>query len=180
DARDAAWLAWRERYSAIVGESPRLHQIFKVIDRVADSDTTMLLLGESGTGKELIAESIHAQSKRRNKPLIKVNCAAFVESLLMSELFGHEKGSFTGAGQQKIGRFELADGGTIFLDEIADITPQTQVALLRVLQERQFERVGGTETIDLDVRVVCATNKNLEEMVEEGTFRLDLYYRLKG
>ena len=179
-ARDASWYAWRERYGAIVGENPRLLQVFKVIDRVADSDTTMLLLGESGTGKELIAEAIHAQSNRAKKPLIKVNCAAFVESLLMSELFGHEKGSFTGAAAQKIGRFEMAEGGTIFLDEIADITPQTQVALLRVLQERQFERVGGTETIDLDVRVICATNKNLEEMVEEGTFRLDLYYRLKG
>jgi len=178
--RDAGWHAWRERYGAIVGENPRLLQVFKVIDRVADSDTTMLLLGESGTGKELIAEAIHQQSGRAKKPLVKVNCAAFVESLLMSELFGHEKGAFTGAAAQKIGRFEMADGGTIFLDEIADITPQTQVALLRVLQERQFERVGGTETIDLDVRVVCATNKNLEEMVEEGTFRLDLYYRLKG
>ena len=178
--RDAAWVKWREQYSHIVGESTRLLQIFKVIDRVANSDTTMLLLGESGTGKELIAEAIHAQSARCKKPLIKVNCAAFVESLLMSELFGHEKGAFTGAMTQKIGRFEMADGGTIFLDEIADITPQTQVALLRVLQEREFERVGGTATIQADVRVVCATNKNLEEMVEEGTFRLDLYYRLKG
>ena len=178
--RDEAWHTWRASYASIVGEVPRMHQIFRVLDRVADSPTTMLILGESGTGKELIAEAIHEQSSRKDAPLIKVNCAAFVESLLMSELFGHEKGAFTGAVSRKIGRFEMADKGTIFLDEIADISPQTQVALLRVLQERQFERVGGTETIDVDVRVVCATNKDIDQMVKDGTFRLDLYYRLKG
>ena len=177
---DEDWRRWRARYADIVGETPRLHQIFRVIDRVAASETTMLLLGESGTGKELIAEAIHAQSDRADGPLIKVNCAAFVESLLLSELFGHEKGAFTGAVNQKIGRFERADGGTLFLDEIADISPQTQVALLRVLQEQAFERVGGAETLEVDVRVICATNKDLEQMVREGSFRLDLYYRLKG
>jgi DNA-binding NtrC family response regulator len=174
------WSRWRQGYAGIVGQSPKLHHIFRVIDRVATSDATVLVLGESGTGKELIAEAIHTHSDRSSGPIVKVNCAAFVESLLLSELFGHEKGAFTGAAGRKLGRFELAHGGTIFLDEIADISPQTQVALLRVLQERRFERVGGTESIDVDVRVVCATNKNLEELVERGEFRLDLYYRLKG
>ena len=175
-----AWRAWRKRYEAIVGETPRLLQLFRIMDKVAVSDTPVLLLGESGTGKELFAEAIHRQSERASKPLVKVNCAAFVESLLMSELFGHEKGAFTGALSQKIGRFEMASGGTIFLDEIADISPQTQVALLRVLQEKEIERVGASATTQVDVRVVCATNKDLERMVREGTFRLDLYYRLKG
>ncbi len=178
--RGPQWQAWRQRYSEIVGETPRLHQLFRIMDKVAVSDTPVLLLGESGTGKELFAEAIHKQSHRAKGPLIKVNCAAFVESLLMSELFGHEKGAFTGAVSQKIGRFEMADGGTIFLDEIADISPQTQVALLRVLQEKEIERVGGSGTTKVDVRVVCATNKDLEKMVQEGSFRLDLYYRLKG
>lgn len=178
--RDAAWIEWRARYASIIGESERLHQLFRIIDRVAASDTPVLLYGESGTGKELFAEAVHNLSTRRDGPLVKVNCAAFVESLLLSELFGHEKGAFTGAVSEKIGRFEMANGGTIFLDEIADITPQTQVALLRVLQEKRFERVGGTTERTADVRIVCATNKNLEEMVEEGTFRLDLYFRLKG
>ena len=178
--RDAAWMQWRARYSSIIGESERLHQLFHIIDRVAASDTPVLLYGESGTGKELFAEAVHNLSARSAGPLVKVNCAAFVESLLLSELFGHEKGAFTGAASEKIGRFEMANGGTIFLDEIADITPQTQVALLRVLQEKRFERVGGTTERTADVRIVCATNKNLEEMVEEGTFRLDLYFRLKG
>lgn len=176
----AAWQQWRERYAKIVGESERLHQIFRVLDRVAASQTPLLVLGESGTGKELIAQATHELSERANKPFVRVNCAAFVDSLLLSELFGHEKGAFTGAVSQKVGRFEMANGGTLFLDEIADISPQTQVALLRVLQESEFERVGGTQTIRVNVRLVCATNKNLEEMVQRGEFRLDLYYRLKG
>lgn len=180
DHNDHAWRAWRKRYEGIVGQSPRLYQIFRVLDRVAASATPLLILGESGTGKELIAQATHDLSDRRKSAFIKVNCAAFVESLLMSELFGHEKGAFTGAVAQKIGRFELADGGTLFLDEIADISMQTQVALLRVLQEQEFERVGGTETLSVNVRLICATNKNLEEMVQRGEFRLDLYYRLKG
>jgi DNA-binding NtrC family response regulator/lipopolysaccharide biosynthesis regulator YciM len=177
---DPAFVRWRSRYKDIIGEDPRLHQIFRVIDRVAESDSPVLLQGESGTGKELMAEAIHTHSKRLDGALVKVNCAAFVEDLLLSELFGHVKGAFTGAVTDKIGRFERADGGTLFLDEIGDISPKTQVALLRVLQEGTFEKVGGTETHSVDVRVVCATNKNLEEMVKRGDFRLDLYYRLKG
>jgi transcriptional regulator with GAF, ATPase, and Fis domain len=135
---------------------------------------------ESGTGKELIADALHAHSSRRGRPLVKVNCGALVESLLLSELFGHERGAFTGALQRRKGRFEAADGGTIFLDEIGDISPKTQVALLRVLQEREFERVGGTAPVKVDVRILCATNRNLEQMVARGEFREDLYYRLKG
>lgn len=177
---EAQVATWRERYGKIVGEDSKLHHIFRMIDRVAPSDATVLVYGESGTGKELISEAIHEQSGRSSRNFVKVNCAAFVENLLLSELFGHEKGAFTGAVSQKIGRFERADGGTIFLDEIGDISPNTQVALLRVLQEGTFERVGGSETIDVDVRVVCATNRNLEELVKRGEFRLDLYYRLKG
>jgi sigma-54 specific flagellar transcriptional regulator A len=151
-----------------------------MVDKVADSDSTILIQGESGTGKELIAEAIHKNSERADKPFVRVNCAAFVETLLLSELFGHEKGAFTGAMARKQGRFELADGGTLFLDEIGDISPNTQVSLLRVLQERTFERVGGSSPIHVDVRVIVATNRNLEEMVRRGDFRLDLYYRLKG
>jgi transcriptional regulator with GAF, ATPase, and Fis domain len=176
----AEFTAWRNRYEDIVGEDQRLHHVFRMVDRVAASDATVLINGESGTGKELVASAIHRESDRSNKPFVKVNCAAFVENLLLSELFGHEKGAFTGAVAQKDGRFTLADGGTIFLDEIGDISPNTQVALLRVLQEGTFERVGGSDTQTVDVRVVCATNKNLEELVERGEFRLDLYYRLKG
>ncbi|MEZ4460422.1 MAG: sigma-54 dependent transcriptional regulator [bacterium] len=172
--------AWNQRYANMVGESARLHQVFRLIDRVAKSDATVLIYGESGTGKELVAEALHHNSDRSRGPFVKVNCAAFVENLLLSELFGHEKGAFTGASSQKPGRFELADGGTIFLDEIGDVSPNTQVALLRVLQEGTFERVGGSTTQQVDVRVVCATNRNLEEMVQRGEFRLDLYYRLKG
>ena len=171
---------WRERYGRIVGRDRRLLHLFRMVDKVAESDSTVLLIGPSGTGKELFAEAIHQRSHRSEGPLVKVNCAAFVETLLLSELFGHEKGAFTGALSRKRGRFELADGGTIFLDEIGDISLNTQVSLLRVLQERSFERVGGSQAIEVDVRVVAATNRNLEEMVREGTFRLDLYYRLKG
>ncbi|MFP4596676.1 MAG: sigma 54-interacting transcriptional regulator [Persicimonas sp.] len=177
---DAAFQRWRSRYKNMVGEDEKLHQIFRIIDRVAASDSPVLLQGESGTGKELVAEAVHTHSERSEAAFVKVNCAAFVEDLLLSELFGHVKGAFTGAVSDKIGRFEMADEGTIFLDEIGDISPKTQVALLRVLQEGTFEKVGGAQTKQVDVRLVCATNKNLEEMVKRGEFRLDLYYRLKG
>jgi transcriptional regulator with GAF, ATPase, and Fis domain/tetratricopeptide (TPR) repeat protein len=180
DLLSPQYLRWRSRYASIVGEDPRLRQIFRMVDRISESDSTVLIQGESGTGKELIAASIHQNSKRSQGAFVKVNCAAFVETLLLSELFGHERGAFTGAMARKKGRFELADGGTLFLDEIGDISPNTQVALLRVLQERTFERVGGSETVETDVRLICATNRNLEEMVRNGSFRLDLYYRLKG
>jgi len=172
---------WDTRYPDLVGRSPALHRVLDRLDRLARTmQTTVLIRGESGTGKELVAAAIHRQSDRKSGPFVRVNCAALVETLLMSELFGHEKGSFTGALARKIGRFELARGGTIFLDEIGDISPKTQVSLLRVLQERQFERVGGTQTISTDAVVVCATHRDLEEMVRQGTFREDLYYRLKG
>lgn len=171
---------WEQRYSDIVGHSPALTTVLGVLDKVAPSDAMVLIRGESGTGKELIASAIHAQSPRRDKPLVKVNCAALVETLLLSELFGHEKGAFTGAQARKKGRFELADGGSIFLDEIGDISPKTQVALLRVLQEHEFERVGGTHPIKVDVRIIAATHRDLEQMVRDGTFREDLYYRLRG
>ncbi|MEE2756934.1 MAG: sigma 54-interacting transcriptional regulator [Myxococcota bacterium] len=172
--------AWLDRYPHIIGRSPALFPVFKALDRVSGSDSMVLVRGESGTGKELVACALHAHSQRRDGPFIKVNCAAFVESLLLSELFGHEKGAFTGAVNTKKGRFELAHGGTLFLDEIGDISANTQVALLRVLQEGAFERVGGQETISVDVRVICATHRNLEKMVKEGSFRADLYYRLRG
>ncbi|MCK5800869.1 MAG: sigma 54-interacting transcriptional regulator, partial [Deltaproteobacteria bacterium] len=164
----------------IIGSHPRLLQVLSQIEKVAATDATVLIRGESGTGKELVANAIHDHSDRANKPLIKVNCAALVENLLLSELFGHERGAFTGATQRKAGRFELADGGTIFLDEIGDISPKTQVALLRVLQERRFERVGGTTSLEVDVRLIFATNRDLKRMVDEGKFREDLYYRLRG
>ncbi|WP_255406233.1 nif-specific transcriptional activator NifA [Novosphingobium sp. CF614] len=162
----------------IVGSSPALQQALSQIRRVARSHSAVLLRGESGTGKELFARATHDFSPRAKKPFIKLNCAALPESVLESELFGHEKGAFTGAVAQRKGRFELADGGTLFLDEIGDTTPSFQVKLLRVLQEGEFERVGGTQTIKVDVRLVCATNRNLEEMVTKGEFRADLYYRI--
>ena len=171
---------WGERYGAIIGTSRKLHKVFKILDRVSKSESTVLVIGESGTGKELVAEAIHRNSPRAKGPFVKLNCAALVESLLLSELFGHERGSFTGAHQRKVGRFEMAAGGTIFLDEIGDISQKTQVSLLRVLQEFEFERVGGGRSIKLEARVICATNRNLGQMVREGTFREDLYYRLKG
>ena len=155
-----------------------MKKVFSLLERVSGSDSTILILGESGTGKELIATTIHYQSKRKDKPLIKVNCAAMPEGLIESELFGHEKGAFTGAIKRKPGRFELADKGTIFLDEIADLPLSTQSKILRVIQERTFERVGGTETLNADVRIIAATNKNLEEEVKKKRFREDLYYRL--
>ncbi|MBI5537083.1 MAG: sigma 54-interacting transcriptional regulator [Deltaproteobacteria bacterium] len=163
-----------------VGRHPSVLRLLASVRKVATSNAPVLILGESGTGKELIAEAVHAQSDRAAGPLVKVNCAALVETLLLSELFGHEKGSFTGAAGRRRGRFELADGGTLFLDEIGDISPKTQVALLRVLQDHTFERVGGTSSIRTDVRIVCATHRDLKAMVAAGTFREDLYYRLCG
>jgi two-component system, NtrC family, response regulator AtoC len=162
----------------IIGSSSRMLEVFRTIGRVADSDVTVLITGETGTGKELIAGAIHGHSSRRQEPYVKVACAALPESLLESELFGHEKGAFTSAITQHKGRFELADKGTIFLDEIAEMTLGTQKKLLRVLQEREFERVGGNQPIPVDVRVVAATNRRLEDEVEAGRFRQDLYYRI--
>ena len=162
----------------MVGEGPRIRDVLQFIAKVAPTDSTVLISGESGTGKELAARAIHLNSGRVNKPFMAVNCAALAESLLESELFGHEKGSFTGALMQKKGRLEIADGGTLFLDEIGELSQALQVKLLRVLQEREFERVGGNRTIKIDIRLITATNKNLEEAVNDNTFRQDLYYRL--
>ena len=168
------------RFPAIVGRSPAVAQLLRRIDRVSASTATVLIRGESGTGKELVAEALHRESPRAGQPLVKVNCAALVETLLLSELFGHERGAFSGATARRKGRFETADGGTLFLDEIGDISPKTQVALLRVLQERTFERVGGTTTLSVDVRILAATHQDLEALVAAGRFRQDLYYRLRG
>jgi formate hydrogenlyase transcriptional activator len=165
-------------YEAIVGSSVPLRRVLSQIGKVAPIDSTVLLLGETGTGKELVASAIHQRSKRSARPFVRVNCAAIPPSLVASELFGHEKGAFTGAIQRRLGRFEAADGGTIFLDEIGDLPPDTQVALLRVLQEREFERVGSNEPTSIDVRVIAATNRDLQAAVEAGTFREDLFYRL--
>jgi Nif-specific regulatory protein len=164
--------------SEIIGTSNALRGVHEMLSQVAPSDATVLVTGESGTGKELIAVEIHRLSKRVGAPLIKVNCAAIPESLIESELFGHERGAFTGADRQRKGRFELAHNGTLFLDEIGELSPQVQVKLLRVLQERELERVGGSSTIKVDVRLIAATNRNLEEEVKSGRFREDLYYRL--
>lgn len=165
-------------FSNIVGHTPQMRKVFDLVRQVAKWNTTVLIRGESGTGKELIANAIHYNSPRSNGPVVKLNCAALPDTLLESELFGHEKGAFTGAINQRKGRFEQADGGTIFLDEIGEISGQFQAKLLRVLQEGEFERVGGTKTIKVDVRVIAATHKDLEGCVEEGAFREDLYYRL--
>jgi len=162
----------------IKGNSSKMNEVFRLIESVAATDATVLIRGESGVGKELIADAIHFNSNRKTKPFIKVNCAALPESLIESELFGHEKGSFTGASNTRIGRFEAANGGTIFLDEFGDIPPSTQVKLLRVLQEREIERIGSTKPIKVDVRIVCATNRNLEELITSDKFREDLYYRI--
>lgn len=163
----------------IIGASRRMKEIFETIEKIADTPATVLIIGESGTGKELIANAIHTKSSRCEKPYIKVNCGAIPENLLESELFGYEKGAFTGAQNRKLGRFDRAQGGTLFLDEIGELDLSLQVKLLRVLQEREFERVGGTEVIKADVRIVAATNRDLERLVEEGKFREDLLYRLK-
>jgi formate hydrogenlyase transcriptional activator len=165
-------------FEEIVGSSEALRQVLVQVSKVAPTDSTVLVLGETGTGKELIARAIHNRSKRSNRAFIRVNCAAIPASLIASELFGHEKGSFTGATQRRLGRFESADGGTIFLDEVGDLPAETQVALLRVLQEREFERVGGSQTVSVDVRVIAATNRDLTSAVAEGKFRQELFYRL--
>jgi two-component system, NtrC family, response regulator len=171
-------LEHKYRFDNLVGESPEMLAVFKTIRQVAPSAASVLLLGESGTGKELFAQALHQNSTRRSKPFVKVACAALPETLLESELFGHEKGSFTGAVYTRAGRFESADGGTLFLDEIGDISPTVQVKLLRFLEQREFERVGGNKTFKVDVRIVAATHRDLRKRVEEGSFREDLYYRL--
>jgi DNA-binding NtrC family response regulator len=172
--------ALEKRYSFgnILGKNSRMQEIYEFISDIANTDSTVLIQGESGTGKELIARAIHFNSHRKTKPFVVANCSAYSQNLLESELFGHEKGSFTGAIRRKVGRFELAHGGTIFLDEIGEVSPPTQILLLRVLQDHRFERVGGEETLEVDVRVIAATNKNLMEEMKKGTFREDLYYRL--
>ncbi len=167
-----------EHKEGIIGSSGAMQQIFKIIGQFAASDASVMITGESGTGKELVAGSLHRHSHRAAKPFIAVNCAAIPENLIESELFGHERGSFTGATAQRLGKFELCDGGTIFLDEIGDMTPTTQTKILRVLQVGDIQRVGGTETIKVNVRVIAATNKDLEQLVREKKFREDLYYRL--
>src|SRR5512136_1643950 len=163
----------------LVGSSAAMQQTYKMIGQVAPTEVTVLLRGESGTGKEMVARAIYHHSRRGDKPFLPVNCAAIPETLLESELFGHEKGSFTGALTRRIGKFEQCHGGTLFLDEIGDMTPATQAKILRVLQDKQFERLGGSERITVDVRLIVATNKDLEKAIREGTFRQDLYYRLK-
>src|SRR5262245_11109582 len=166
------------RFSGIVGESAVVHQMLKEVETVAPTDSTVLICGETGTGKELVARALHALSPRRDRTFVKLNCAAIPTGLLESELFGHEKGAFTGAIMQKVGRFELAHQGTLFLDEVGDIPPELQPKLLRALQEQEFERLGSARTVRVDVRLVAATNRDLARMVADGTFRSDLYYRL--
>jgi formate hydrogenlyase transcriptional activator len=165
-------------FEEIVGTSEALRRVLGMVAKVAGTDSTVLITGETGTGKELFARAIHKGSQRAARPFVSVNCGAIASALVASELFGHEKGAFTGAVQRRLGRFELAEGGTIFLDEVGEIPPETQVALLRVLQERNFERVGGSKPIPSDVRVIAATNRDLDKAIADGTFRLDLYYRL--
>ncbi|MFP4564382.1 MAG: sigma-54-dependent transcriptional regulator [Spirochaetia bacterium] len=168
----------RRQYARIIGKSTKMKEVVDVVEQVAETKASVLITGESGVGKELIADAIHHLSGRREKPFVKVHCAALSEGLLESELFGHEKGAFTGAIGRKRGRFELANGGTIFLDEIGEINPNVQIKILRVLQEKRFERVGGEETLEVDVRIITATNKDLSIEIEKGNFREDLYYRL--
>jgi len=165
-------------FEEIVGTSAALQRVLSLVSKVAPTDASVLITGETGTGKELVARAIHRRSQRSSKPFVSVNCAAIPRDLIASELFGHEKGSFTGAVQRRAGRFELADGGTIFLDEVGELPKETQIALLRVLQEREFERVGGTRSIHTNVRVVAATNRDLRAAIAGGTFRNDLFYRL--
>ncbi len=168
----------RGRAEGLVTSSPRMQDVINTTLRAATSDANILILGESGTGKEVLARAVHAASHRAEKPFVPIHCAALPEGLVQSELFGHEKGAFTGAASRRQGRFELAEGGTVFIDEVGDIPPNVQVQLLRVLQERTFERVGGTEPIRVDVRIVAATNRDLQEAIQQGEFREDLYYRL--
>jgi DNA-binding NtrC family response regulator len=171
-------LQTRYSFQNILSKNPRMHAVFELINNVAQTNTTVLIEGETGTGKEQVARALHAASHHSGGPFVPVNCAALPETLLESELFGHEKGAFTSAVGQRRGRFELANGGSIFLDEVGDVPPAMQAKLLRVLQERSFERVGGTETIEVDVRVIAATNRPLQRLVKEGKFREDLFYRL--
>jgi len=166
------------RFENIVGDSPQMEEVFRTIRKVAHSNATVLILGETGVGKELVAEALHRNSARAEQPFVKMNCAALHENLLESELFGHERGAFTGADRQRVGRFELANGGTLFLDEIGNMSLSTQTKVLRVLQEREFERLGGTRTIKVDVRLIAATNSDLSEAIQHGDFREDLFYRL--
>jgi len=168
----------RYSFGNIIGKNRRMQEVYQLISDVAETDATVLIRGETGTGKELVAKSIHFNSRRKNKVFVSLNCGALPETLLESELFGYEKGAFTGAMRQKIGKFEYADGGTVFLDEVGDLSPTTQIKLLRVLQERVIERVGGNDEIHVDVRIIAATHKDLEDEVENGRFREDLYYRL--
>jgi formate hydrogenlyase transcriptional activator len=168
----------RTSLDEIVGESPALKKVMQQVNLVAQTDSTVLILGETGTGKELIARAIHSRSRRSARPFIRVNCAAIPASLIATELFGHEKGAFTGALQRRLGRFEAADGGTIFLDEIGELPMETQITLLRVLQEREFERVGSSHPVSVDVRILAATNRDLKAAVNAGTFRQDMFYRL--
>jgi DNA-binding NtrC family response regulator len=168
----------RFSFHSILSKSPKMHAVFELISHVAETTTTVLIEGQTGTGKEMVARAIHEASAKRTGPFVAINCAAIPDTLLESELFGHEKGAFTSAVGQRRGRFELADGGTLFLDEVGDVPPTMQVKLLRVLQERRFERVGGSATVEVDVRVVAATNRGLPKLVKEGKFREDLYYRL--
>jgi DNA-binding NtrC family response regulator len=164
--------------NGVIGSTARMAQIFEIVKRVVNHDVTVLITGESGTGKEVLTRAIHENSPRSDRPFVKINCATVPETLLESELFGHEKGAFTGAVGLKQGRFELAEGGTLFLDEICDTPPSMQAKLLRVLQDKKFERIGGTQTLAADVRIICATNKNIKDEVNAGRFRADLYYRL--
>jgi two-component system response regulator AtoC/two-component system nitrogen regulation response regulator NtrX len=177
--RLAEELKKREAYGEIIGTSEQMHEVFDRIDKVSQTDIAVLIEGESGTGKELVANEIHRRSQRREGPFVVMNCAALPETLIESELFGHEKGAFTGATAQRRGKFEVAHGGTLFLDEIGDMSVNTQAKLLRVLEEKKFERLGGEKTIEVDVRIISATNKDLATMTQEGKFREDLYYRLK-
>jgi len=168
----------REKFQDIVGQSVKMQETFSLVEKVADSDSTIIINGESGTGKGLIARAIHKNSNRKDKPFITINCGAIPENLLESELFGHVRGAFTGATSSKPGKFELANRGSIFLDEIGDMSANLQVKILRVLEEREFEQVGGSKTITADVRIIAATHRNLEKLVQEGSFREDLFYRL--
>jgi sigma-54 dependent transcriptional regulator, flagellar regulatory protein len=171
-------LSGEYRFQDLIGQSEEMRKVFELVEKVSDCDTTILVNGETGTGKGLVAKAIHQKSKRRDKPFISINCGAIPENLLESELFGHVRGAFTGATTSKMGKFELADGGTVFLDEIGDMSPDLQVKVLKVLEEGEFEQVGGSKTIHVDVRILAATHRDLSEEVQKGNFREDLYYRL--